>query len=592
MTPTTLIAGFILTALIAAIDMPADNPLRRQTRSGMVEGYADEATGTWAWKGIPFARPPVGRLRWQPPQDPVPWDGVRMAKDECTPCTQLEVNGGWVRFPKVMGDEDCLYLNIYRPQTLEENLPVYFWIHGGANNMGYADLYDLENLAQQANMVVVVVQYRMSVFGYFTHPALRVEASPAAASGNLGTLDQIKALAWVRDNIAAFGGNPGNVTIAGESAGGHNVMAMLISPLAEGLFHRAVMQSGGMMAQSVATTDQIAERTLTTALVMKGRAPDAAEARRLRQTMSPAQVAAFLGDLSAEELIQAHAGGPGRNLIPLGNLIEDGYVIPENLLCTLEAGRYNKVPLIAGANASESGSINTLVPPLYEGMPPYRALLDVVQGTKTLDEVLPTQEDKDLWIKARDYGSWFWRAAMVDEVVRRVRAYQDDVYVYSFDWGGEAVRPGALGFIYDAAHALEIPFFHANVDGDEPLGLPDWVYKGFTEENRPGREALSAAMVSYLAQFARTGNPNKDGTGLPGWQPWSNEAGGVKALRLNASLDHTQIRMDAQEVSMASVRRALDAEDAATRRHVMRVLAVIQPYAAYEPGRYGYNVCD
>lgn len=165
-------------------------------------------------------------------------------------------------------------------------------------------------------MVVVVIQYRLNVFGYFTHPSLRSGVPRADASGNFGTLDQIKALQWVRDNIDVFGGNPDNVTIAGESAGGHNVMALMISPLAKGLFHRAVMESGGMVSQKVSMTDQIANRTIETALAIKDRAQDIVEAKSSRQNMTEAQIAEFMRSLSATELLQAHAGGLAKSWFP------------------------------------------------------------------------------------------------------------------------------------------------------------------------------------------------------------------------------------------------------------------------------------
>jgi para-nitrobenzyl esterase len=586
-----MMTGILLTSLVGT-SSAADNPLQRQTRFGIVEGFADDATKTWVWKGVPFAAPPVGALRWKAPQDPAPWKGVRETKGECTPCMQNAYEGSWVQKPEPNGSEDCLYVNIYRPQTDEEDLPVYFWIHGGANYFGYAELYDMRELARKANMVVVVTQYRLNAFGFFTHPALRVFVSAAEASGNFGTLDQIKALKWVRDNIAAFGGNPHNVTVGGESAGGHNTTAMIISPLAKGLFHRALMESGGMKSHSVAAIDEIADRTIDIALIMKGKAKDMEEAKGVRIKMTNAQIAALLRGLSAAELLRAVSGGPGQALPPLANLIEDGYVIPGNLLCTIESGNYNKVPIIAGSNEFENGSINTLLPPLYKGMPNYMALLDVVMGKKTLDEVLPTQKDKLLWTKARYHMSRFWRASMVDELVRRLAVHQDDIYSYSFRWGDEDVRPGALGFIYGASHALEIPFFQGNADGETMPDNMDWIYKGFTEQNRPGRKALTSAMVSYFAQFARTGDPNRAASGLPEWKSWSNHVGGPKAIILDADMNTAHIRMDNEEVSVASARYALDEENPGIQMHIKILMAVMQPYAAYETGVYEYNRCD
>jgi carboxylesterase type B len=322
---------------------------------------------------------------------------------------------------------------------------------------------------------------------------------------------------------------------------------------------------------------------------MKDHAQDRDKAKSVREDMIDTQIAEFMRILSATELLQAHAGGPGQTNVLLGSVIEDGFIIPGKLLCIVESGDYNKVPLMAGANKSESGSINIILPSLYEGMPNYQALFDVVEGKRTIDEVLPTQNDKELWTKARYYGSQFWRAEMVDELARRAAVHQDDVYVYSFNWGEGNVQPDPFGFIYGAAHFLEIPFFHGNVD---TKGTENWlVFRGFSPTNQPGREALSKAMVSYLAQFCRTGDPNKASSGLPEWKPWSNEMDGPKAIILDADLNDAMIRMDNEEVSMMSVRRALDAEDPMVRKHVMTLLMAFQYYAAYEPGQYEYNPC-
>lgn len=586
-----LMTGLLMGLIPTGIAIAADNPLLRQTTAGTIEGFADNTAKAWIWKSVPYAKPPVGPLRWKAPQDLAPWEGVRSAKEKPQACMQNAVLPTWVQLPEANGSEDCLYMNIFRPQTEEKNLPVYMWIHGGANYWGYAELYALENLAVRANMVVVVVQYRLNAFGYFTHPSLRLGKTPVDASGNYGTLDQIQALKWIKHNIASFGGNPYNVTVGGESAGGHNTTAMLISPLARGLFHRAVMESGGMKSQSVAATDAIADRTIDIALVMKGKAKDAAEASVVRKSMTGAGIAAFMGGLTGEEVLRAVSGGPGQAAPPLANLIEDGYVIPGNLLCTIESGNYNKVPIMAGANEFESGSIHTLLPGLFEGMANYMDLLEVVAGKKKLDEVLPKPMDKLLYSKAKYYGSRFWRAAMSDELARRLRDHQDDVYIYSFNWGEEDVRPDGIGFIYGASHALEIPFFQANVDQNSRPEMTDLVFKGFTDTNKPGRIALSKAMVSYFGQFARTGNPNKAGTGLTVWDAWSNLGGGPKAIILDADNINTKISMDNEEVSMTSVRFALEKEDPGVVGFVKLITSIMEPYSAYNTGYYEYNQC-
>ena len=215
---------------------------------------------------------PVGNLRWRAPEDPEPWEGVRAATKDPSECAQPRLASPLSVLPEAIGSEDCLYLNVFRPQTAEQNLPVYFWIHGGGNIVGGASGRFVQDLAAKASIVLVETQYRLGVFGCFTHPALRTARRSAETSGNFGTLDQIKALRWVRDNIAAFGGNPFNVTIGGYSAGGHNVAQLKICPLARGLFHRAVIQSEPWLAQSVAEVDDIADHAIDNALIMRGNA--------------------------------------------------------------------------------------------------------------------------------------------------------------------------------------------------------------------------------------------------------------------------------------------------------------------------------
>jgi para-nitrobenzyl esterase len=571
-----LVTGVTATIVAAGCSRGAD-PLRIGVTQGVIQGYQDESTGARVWKGIPFARPPVGDLRWREPQDIPPWSGVLDAREDPAPCTQLDFDWTYTPPTDVIGTEDCLYLNVYRPASEEENLPVYFWIHGGGNVDGRADLYDLENLATKGNLVAVAVQYRMNAFGFFTHPSLR-QGGPAEASGNYGTLDQIKALEWVRDDIASFGGDPGNVTIAGESAGGHNVMALMMSPLATGLFHRAVMQSGGMVSQSIQTSDSIANRAIDLAMVMKGLAQDAPSARVTRRGMGDAEIADFLYGLSAPELLQAHSGGPGKRDIPIGNLIEDGFIVPGELLCLVERGDYTRVPFMAGVTAAETG---VMAPFLFEGMS------DVVRGTRDIEEVLPTAGDRERWSRIRDYGSAFWRARMLDELVRRVASHQPDVYVYSFDWGMSGVLRPPLESVWGAAHTMEIPLFHGNVDAE---GLKEWPqFLGFTEANRLGRQALSDAMVGYLARFAWTGDPN--GPGLPEWLPWTNAPGALKTMHFDADPDDVRLQMDADELSVAEVRRALDAEAPEIQRTVRAFLAGNQPYAVFEPGDYEFGRC-
>jgi para-nitrobenzyl esterase len=231
-----------------------DPDSQRSTQSGDVVGFVSEG-GAHVWRGIPFATPPKGDLRWRAPRPPRPWEGVRESLEFGESCVQfagLLSDDDRAEEGEPVGDEDCLHLNVYAPRRdpealagQRERFPVMFWIHGGGNTIGSSRVYDGSRLAVEHGLVVVTVNYRLGVFGWFAHPALPVEGTtPEDRSGNFGTLDLVRALEWVRGNIAAFGGDPERVTIFGESAGGRNVFSLLISPRARGLFQRAIVQSG------------------------------------------------------------------------------------------------------------------------------------------------------------------------------------------------------------------------------------------------------------------------------------------------------------------------------------------------------------
>ena len=499
-----------------------------QTRAGPVRGVEGKAE-TWVWKAIPFAKPPVGALRWKAPRDPDPWTEARERSDYCEPCAQYFFIG-----TETYGSEDCLYLNVWRPRTSEANLPVYFWIHGGGNTLGTAssDDYLGANLADRSNLVVVTVNYRVGPFGWFTHPALR-EGAPGSElddSGNYGTLDQIKALEWVQDNIEAFGGDPERVMIAGESAGAFNVLSLLVSPLAEGLFHRAMAESGGPMASSVEEGEDGARDAILRILVNDGTAADTAAAEAHLDGMTEPEIEAYLRAKTAHQMLRAYEPWFG-GMFFMENVFVDGTVLPPTGYATLGAGTYpNKVPTILGSNKDEM-KLFMFADPIFAGR-------------------------EDLYEIVTSYGSDVWKATGVDQPARKLRSHADqpDVYAYQFLWGtldeaGQSQLPDPYGFILGAFHGLEIPFFFGN-----DVFFVALQYLLFTEENRPGREALSAAMMQYAAQFARTGDPNAPGSGLPEWQPWSNETGGPKCILFNVDEDQAlDIKMATVELSVEGV---------------------------------------
>ncbi len=495
-------------------------------RYGALRGFRD-GSGTWVWRGVPFALPPVGDLRWRAPQEPEPWEGVKPAGRFSGPCTQRAP----LRSGRIIGSEDCLYLNVWRPRTAESGLPVYVWIHGGGNSMGSATMvseYHGDVLASRGNLVFVSVNYRLGPFGWFNHPALH-RGEPEDDSGNFGTLDLIRAMRWIRENIASFGGDPHRVTIAGESAGGINVLSLLISPLAEGLFQRAVVQSGLRVTSSVPEGVASANRALAALLVKDGLAGSPEEADSLASSMTGREIASYLRDKSGREIVSVYDPGPF-GMISFPYIFRDGHVIPVQGYDALSTGEYpGKVPVIMGSNQDEI-RLFMAWDKRFRGR---RELYRLVSGI----------------------SSDLWKASQVDETARLLAgsAGQPAVYVYQFRWGspgpqGRSVLPVYWGALLGAAHSFEIPFFLGKRSLDGPLGL-----FLFTRENRPGRILLSEAMMSYLASFVATGDPNPPGAELPRWRPWTNRTGEPGCMVLDAGLEKPRIGMEALELTEKGV---------------------------------------
>ena len=521
-----------------------------KTGSGRVAGSAGYMN-SWAWKGIPYARPPVGELRWRAPQDPLPWEGVRHSTDRYDISAQAEHSKLWVPTGKVVGSEDCLYLNVWRPRTDEKGLPVYFWIHGGSNIFGTNKLYDGSFLASRSNMVVVSIQYRLGPMGWFNHPALKKGATAEESSGNFGTLDTVKALTWVRDNISAFGGDAGNITVVGESAGGHNTLNLVISPLGAGLFHKAIVESGGMQPISVEDGIKQANSTIENLLISDGTVKNGNEAASYREKMTDDEIARYLRGKGAAELVKAESGD--KSAVNSHSAVMDGSVIPGAYLDVIASGRYNRVPIIIGCNEYELKPFEPLLGAVIPTSSGYKwsDLYKVLDGQLKLDEVLARPVDKELYEACGYYGSRNWKAKNVDPVARKLREKQDNVWAYFFRWGGVGSGPSPYDFIIGAGHATEIPFF---------FGWPyDTFGYAFTEQNRAGREALQKAVMTYVAQFVRSGDPDSGDGSLPRWEAWSNDPGGPKCIVLDGTFTEARISMMTEEVTAEDVHAAVEA---------------------------------
>ena len=471
-------------------------PIQARTTAGIVEGIAAPTPGIWIFLGIPYAAPPVGNLRWKPPQPPRAWIGVRKADHFGNRCVQTNPYPDML-FRSAAESEDCLSLSVWTPaSTPSDRLPVMVWIHGGGFFSGASDEHRHDGLTLASKGVVLVeINYRLGAMGFLAHPDLTAE-SPDHASGNYGLLDQIAALRWVRDNIAGFGGDPNQVTIFGESAGSMSVSALMASPLAAGLFQRAIGQSGAYFDSAAPSLALLPLR----------------EAEQRGVALATEVGARSLAELRAKpaaDLVKA-VGRESTRFAP----ILDGVVLPATLLEVFSAGRQHHVPLLAGWNSAESTTAPTTVAA-------FRAQLarlfpnDLDAAAKVYPSGNNLEASASAVALASDNfiaaGTWTW--------IEMHRATGGaPVYRYLFD----QILPTATGNPppYDpgAAHASDIEYVFNTLDSKK---------LAWRAEDRD----VAGLMSSYWTNFAKRGDPN--GGSLPKWPAWS-EANGWRLMRLNA----------------------------------------------------------
>jgi para-nitrobenzyl esterase len=460
-----------------------------RTANGVVEGVVSPDGKVRTFKGIPYAAPPVGALRWKAPQPAPSWTGVRKSVDYAPRAMQGRIYDDMV-FHDNGPSEDCLYLNLWMPESpAPAKLPVMVWIHGGGFVAGSSSepRQDAGNLSKKG-VLVVSLNYRMGVFGFLALPALSKE-SGHNASGNYGLMDQVAALQWVRQNIAAFGGDPGNVTIFGESAGSMSVSALMASPLARGLFHRAIGESGAFVGfrPSLPSRDH----------------GEKAGVKFAESAFGTASIEA-LRAVPAQKLLEAALKQPWGTFAQ----IIDGEFFPEDCASIYAAGRQSHIPLLAGWNRDEGGFES-----FFGGDQPtvgnYVARARTRFG-RNADEFLklyPATTDAQARRSAADlagddfiaYGTWKW-------IELQLKTGGSPVYRYEFDQTLPLPADAKPGTEPRAPHASDI----------------EYVFQMLSSKNLPWRPedyAVSELMASYWTNFAKTGNPN--GPGLPTWPEYS-----------------------------------------------------------------------
>ncbi len=476
---TSALKGLLAIAVLSLSLSAAALPIHGQVQLtyGQVSGVELDNDVT-VFRGIPFAAPPVGDLRWKAPQPPTPWRGVRAADTFGPTCMQRG---------RALQSEDCLYLNVWTTADADDDLPVMVWIHGGGWSSGASSngIYDGSAFAEKG-VVLVSVNYRMNAFGFMAHPALSAE-SERGISGNYGILDHIAALEWVRENVSGFGGDPDNVTIFGESAGGASIYALLATPLAEGLFHRAISESTWITSTNV--THQKNGNGFTNSAEEQGQRAIAEKLTELGRSASGVTVDEMRA-LSADDVI---------SLSFQVSLVEDGYVIPKSPAEIFSERSQNVVPLLAGVNDGEglffvrpNNTFSTVAEQREARLEEWGT-----RGRGLADHYL-ADSDEDIYTTEVDYNTDAWFARANREILNSMANTRANSFMYVFtrNLNDPSQR---------APHAMELRY----------------VFNTLPQQASQVDKDIADLMSDYWVQFATTGNPNREG--LPRWPAYNAE---------------------------------------------------------------------
>ena len=488
---TIITFAFVVAISTFPLASAADDSIK--VDGGLISGVS--ADGVRSFKGIPFAAPPVGDLRWKAPQPVVPWQGVRQCDAFGPECPQAPYATGSMYYqPPQKQSEDCLYLNVWTSGKSGEKRPVMVWIHGGAltRGSGANRTYNGTSFAKKG-VVLVTVNYRLGPLGYLAHPELTAE-SPQHSSGNYGVLDQIAALQWVQKNIGVFGGDPGNVTIFGESAGSWSVNVLVATPLAKGLFHRAIGESGGQFGPMAFLKED------------RGRLAAAEKVGVAFAKAAGADSLKALRSVSADKIVDIFNNDTeGKKFRTSPNV--DGWVLPDEIRNIFAQGKQNDVPVIVGSNANEMTTLTVpaAVPKTIED---YRKRIEPLYGeaTRDFDALYPVKSEAD--VPAAYLGSLrdVTFTLPMRTWARMTGTGRSKAYLYFFSH----VTPNPNSKYLGAYHASEIAYVFNNLNAQNTM-LQELDHK------------LSDMMSAYWVNFAKTGDPN--GKGLPRWIPYnaSNE---------------------------------------------------------------------
>ncbi len=496
-----------------------ENPRIVTTMSGQIEGK--KTSKAYIWLGVPYGQ----TERWKAPMAPDSWSRTRSCK----------------RPRKGKGD-DCLFVNIYKPVSKKEKMPVMVFLHGGGNVGGTANR-SFSSFVKETGVIVVSVEFRQGAFGWFQSRGLQT-GDRMTDSGNFAMLDIKLALEWVQNNIEAFGGDKQNVTLSGFSAGARDALNCVISPAMKGLFHKVISLSGGMTTCSVREGRRWSNQKLAKILVRRGRFSNQKRALKYVKRIGKKKLNKLLYSLSDKE-VKKIAGATSLRLTNFPQNFRDGKVIPKAGFDVLEYGGYNRVPMILGSNNSEFANVS------------YKTLHRIlVKNPKTFKN---RAQFYRLLKKSKEYGSKLQTSFYLERLANKlsIDPYHEDFYTYRFKWGEDRRVVGANYARYvGAIHGMDVDFLLGRYKKGE-AGTSDSIY---TRANLPGRQALTSVMRQYVSNFCHTGNPNGiDGQGnVPvQWEKWRRVPGSKRIMTFSASRREAEVNMISRTINRAKVKRQM-----------------------------------
>ena len=516
------------------------------TTSGVSHGL--KKNKVIVWEDIPFAQPPVGDLRWKAPRK-ISQNNKIIQPKENNFCIQRNSSfGGSSDFSDelISGSEDCLYLDIFASAKKSQELrPVMFWIHGGANTSGLKDLYDFSKLVRKHNVILIRINYRLGPFGWFTHPAIQDLQDGIDKTSNFGTLDIISALEWTNENIEKFGGDPNNITIFGESAGGHNVLSLLVSERAKGLFHKAISMSGyteSISPQNAYRQDKVSFSSNHTSWEVVNRIIESKQISKTQDKYKKFEIRKLLLGMSAKEFYKYY---DRKNYEDIPLLTNDGYVIPSiGLRDALQEKDYvNNVPTMVGSNRDEVK--------FWLAFSEYLVSLDYSLSSSIFKLPKIVINDKDVYDAFNYYRSSAWKVRGVDEPLNSlIKAGNTNLYSYRFDWDDQR-RFIVANFkeLFGATHALEIPL----LAGDTALvGGPP--VSNFIYPRGISKFYISRNMMRFWTNFAESGVPGNSTNNIE-WSLYSEYDSNKKSYMI---LDNkNNLRMSSNTTSLKELSEEL-----------------------------------